>query len=73
MNWSLIQRLKTGKLLTPALLGYDRDKDGSLIINESEATTVKFIFRAFLAGFTTRQIADILTDIGRPTKTGEIA
>ena len=73
MNWSLMQRLKTGKLLTPALLGYDRDNDGHLVINESEAMTVKFIFGAFLAGFTTRQIADILTDIGRPTKTGETA
>lgn len=73
MNWSLIQRLKTGKLLTPALLGYDRIKDVGLVINDSEANTVKFIFSAFLSGFTTQQIADILTDIGRPTKTGETA
>jgi len=71
MNWSLRQRLKSGNLLTPSLLGYDRDEDGTLVLNESEATTVKFIFGAFLAGFTTRQIADILTDIGRPTKIGE--
>ncbi len=71
MNWSLMQRLKTGKLLTPALLGYDRIKEVGLIINESEATTVRFIFGAFLAGFTTKQIADILTDIGRSTKTGD--
>lgn len=71
MNWSLIQRLKSGNLLTPALLGYDRDDDGRLIKNESEAATVKFIFGAFLAGLTTKQIACVLTDIGRPTKTGE--
>lgn len=69
--WALEQRLKNGKLFTPALLGYDRNEKGRLIVNESEALTVKFIFGAFLAGFTTRQIADILTDIGRPTKTGE--
>lgn len=73
MNWSLIQRLRSGKLLTPARLGYDRNEDGGLVVNESEATTVKFIFSAFLAGFTTRQIADILTDIGRSTKTGDTA
>jgi len=71
MNWSLKQRLKSGNLLTPSLLGYDRDKDGSLIINESEAVTVRFIFGSFLAGFTTRQIAAVLSDIDRPTKTGE--
>ena len=69
--WSLKDRLKSGKLLTPALLGYDRDNNGKLIINKSEMTTVRFIFSAFLAGFTTRQIAAILTDVGRPTKTGE--
>jgi len=69
--WALEQRLKNGKLFTPALLGYDRTEKGRLIINESEALTVKFIFGAFLAGFSTKQIADILTDIGRPTKTGE--
>ncbi|GHU80180.1 resolvase [Clostridia bacterium] len=71
MNWSLAQRLKSGKLLTPSLLGYDRNHDGVLIVNKSEAATVSFIFSAFLGGFATRQIADILTDIGRPTKTGE--
>ncbi len=71
MNWSLMQRLKGGNLLTPALLGYDRDDDGHLVINESEAITVKFIFGAFLAGCTIRQIADILTDTGRLSKIGE--
>ena len=29
MNWSLSQRFKDGKLLTPAPLGYDRQKDSS--------------------------------------------
>ena len=71
MNWSLIQRLKSGKLLTPALIGYDRNDKGMLEINENEATTIRFIFGAFLVGFTTLQIADILTDVARPTKTGE--
>lgn len=45
MNWSLQQRFKDGKLLTPAPLGYDRQKDvtgryikyAPLVINESEA------------------------------------
>ena len=29
MNWSLHQRFKDGKLLTPALLGYDRPRDSA--------------------------------------------
>lgn len=70
MNWSLIQRFKSGKLLTPALLGYDRDEDGKLVINESEAVIIRFIFDAFLAGFTTHDLANLLADIGCPTKTG---
>lgn len=78
MNWSLTQRFKDGKLLTPGLLGYERPKDvighyikyARLQIVESEAKIVRFIFDAFLAGMTTRDIANLLTDIGCETKTG---
>jgi len=70
MTWSLIQRFKSGKLLTPALLGYDRDESGHLVVNESEAVVVRFIYDAFLAGYSLQQIAALLTDIGCPTKTG---
>lgn len=78
MNWSLRQRFKDGKLLTPALLGYERPKDvtgryikyAKLKIVESEAEIVRFIFNAFLAGRTTKEIATLLADIGCPTKTG---
>ena len=48
MEWSLKQRFKDGKLLTPALLGYDRQKDvtgryikyAPLQVNEAEARIV---------------------------------
>ncbi|MEA4950224.1 MAG: recombinase family protein [Petrimonas sp.] len=70
MLWSLKQRFKDGKLLTPSLLGYDQNGDRYLEINQDEAKTVSFIFDAFLAGCTAQQLAAILTDIGRPTKTG---
>ena len=51
MNWSLQQRFKDGKLLTPAPLGYDRPKDvtgryikyAPLEVNEGEARIVRFI------------------------------
>ena len=78
MNWSLQQRFKDGKLLTPAPLGYKKPKDSSghyikyapLEIVESEAEVVRFIFNAFLSGRTTKEIACLLNDIGFPTKTG---
>lgn len=78
MNWSLQQRFKDGKLLTPALLGYDRPLDASgryvkyapLEINEEEAKTVRFIYDSYLAGWSQEQIASFLTDIKCRTKTG---
>ncbi len=78
MVWSLEQRFKDGKLLTPPLLGYDRPKDitgryikyAPLVINESEARIVNFIYDAYLSGWSQERIANFLTEIGCQTKTG---
>ena len=78
MNWSLKERFRSKKLLTPELFGYKRPRDAvgnyikyaPLEINPDEAHIVRFIFDAYLAGYTTTSIANILTDIGVPTKTG---
>lgn len=78
MNWSLQQRFKDGKLLTPAPLGYDKPKDvtgryvkyAPLEINETEAEIVRFIFDAYLSGWSQENIAAFLTDIECETKTG---
>ncbi|MBQ3372824.1 MAG: recombinase family protein [Anaerolineaceae bacterium] len=78
MNWSLQQRFKDGKLLTPAPLGYDRPKDvtgryikyAPLEVNEAEAKVVRFIYDAYLSGWSQEQIASFLTDIGCETKSG---
>ena len=78
MNWSLQQRFKDGKLLTPAPLGYDRQRDvtgryikyAPLIVNEAEAKVVRFIFDSYLSGWSQEQIAAFLTDIGCKTKSG---
>ena len=78
MVWSLEQRFKDGKLLTPPLLGYDRPKDitgryikyAPLEINESEARIVNFIYDAYLSGWSQERIANFLTEIGCLTKTG---
>lgn len=78
MNWSLQQRFKDGKLLTPAPLGYDRPRDvtgryikyAPLEVNEKEAQIVRFIYDSYLAGWSQEQIAALLTDIGCETKSG---
>lgn len=70
MNWSLENRFKKGKFLTPVLLGYDHDEEGNLIINEEEAKTVRMMFYMYLAGFPLKEIADILTELERKTKLG---
>lgn len=70
MNSSIEMRFKRGIFLTPKLLGYDHDENGMLVINEDEAKTVRFIFFAYLYGYTSQQIADALTEMERLTKRG---
>ena len=78
MNWSLKERFKSKKLLTPELFGYTRPRDAvgrfikyaALEVCEEEAQVVRFIYDAFLAGYSTSSIAEILTEMGVETKTG---
>ena len=70
MNASIEMRFKRGIFLTPPLLGYDKDDDGNLIINEEEANTVRLIFFSYLYGYSTQQIADALTQLSLYTKKG---
>lgn len=68
MNSSVEMRFRRGIFLTPALLGYDLDEDGNLVINEDEAMTVRLIFFMYLYGYTCQEIADRLTSLKRQTK-----
>ena len=72
MNWSLEKRFDNGNFLTPVLLGYDHDEDGNLIVNPDEAITVKMMYYSYLAGFPLTEIADLLMELNRPTKKGNI-
>ena len=45
-------------------------KYAKLEIEESEAAVVRFIYSAFLAGYSPETIAEMMTDIGIPTKAG---
>ena len=51
-KWGIRSLFKQGKihLNTNNFLGYDKDENGKLIINETEAATVKRIYQMFLEG-----------------------
>ena len=72
METSLRMRLDGGLPLTPKLLGYSHDSEGNLIINEEESPTVKLIFYVFLYGYSTTEIAETLTELGRKTYLGNV-
>lgn len=70
MNASIEMRFSRGIFLTPPLLGYDRDSDGNLVINEEEALTVRLIFLMYLSGYSCQEIATCLSKLKRKTKKG---
>lgn len=70
MILSYDQRISTGQYPVSDLLGYRHTEDGQLVIQEDEADTVRFIFLAYLVGYSLNEIADILTEKGRPTLKG---
>ena len=72
METSLHMRLDGGLPLTPKLLGYSHDSNGSLIVNPDEAPTVKLIFYMYLYGYSTAEIAEALTELGRKTYLGNV-
>lgn len=72
METSLRMRLDNGIPLTPKLLGYSHDEDGQLVINPTEAPTVKLCFYMYLYGYSTQQIADTLIALGRKSYLGNI-
>lgn len=72
METSLRMRLDNGIPLTPKLLGYSHDEDGQLVINPTEAPTVKLCFYMYLYGYSTQQIADTLISLGRKSYLGNI-
>ena len=51
MNQSIEMRFSRGIFLTPELLGYDKDADGNLVINEDEADTVRLAYYLYDGGF----------------------
>lgn len=72
MEASLRMRLDHGLPLTPELLGFVKDEDGKLRINEDTYTTPKLMFYMYLYGFSTQQIADYLIKLSKQSYLGNI-
>ena len=70
MILSYDQRICTGQYPVSDLLGYRHTTDGDLIIQEDEAVTVRFIYLAYLCGYSCEEIAEVLTEKQRKTLKG---
>jgi len=71
-TWGIRSRFQQGRLHlnTNRFLGYDKDKDGNLIINPEQAKLVTRIFDSFLNGISPDCIASTLREEGVPTIMG---
>jgi len=52
LTWGIRRRFEQGKLHInhTKFLGYDKDKDGNLVINEKQAKIVMRVYKEFLDG-----------------------
>ncbi|NTW70690.1 MAG: recombinase family protein [Eubacteriaceae bacterium] len=72
MKWGIRKRFEEGKLMinTTGFLGYDKDNEGNLVINEDQAVIVRRIFQDYLSGIGVHKIAKELNDTSVPTMRG---
>lgn len=73
VTWGHRKRFADGKVsfAYSRFLGYDKAPDGSLVINEEQAQTVKLIYKLFLDGLTMHSVANELTKRGLITPGGK--
>ena len=64
MLWSYKHRFEEGRLLCPTyyLLGYTTTDDGEIAIVEDEAHIVRLMYSMLIAGYSPKEIAEVLTD-----------
>ncbi len=72
IKWSIIERFKKGMPIIPThnFLGFTKDRFGRIVIEESEAEIVRFIYKNFLEGVRAVDIASLLNEAIIPTVTG---
>ncbi len=72
VKWGIAKKFQNGRVLvnTTRFLGYDKDENGELIINEEQAKIVRRIFSEYLEGKSYNAIAKGLMADGIKTVTG---
>ncbi len=72
-RWGIVRRFQQGKVRVnhKKFIGFDKDENGELIINEKEAAIVRRIFAEYLAGKGCKAIAKGLERDGILTATGK--
>lgn len=73
-TWGIRKKFERGKIRvnTTKFVGFDKDENGNLIINEEQAKIVRRIFRDFLQGETPESIARTLKEEGVPGWNGKV-
>lgn len=73
IKWGIRERMREGKVFINCtrFLGYTKDKNGKLVVVESEAVIVRKIFELYLNGFGVRKIKKYLEENGIKTVTGK--
>ncbi len=73
VTWGQRKRFADGKVSMPykQFLGYDKSEDGTPVINDDEAKTVKLIYQLFLEGKTPAGICIYLDKRGTLTPSGK--
>ena len=73
-KWGILRQFESGRVLvnTTRFLGYDKNKDKELVINEEQAELVRRVFREYLEGRSYNSIAKGLMKDEIKTVTGNI-
>lgn len=71
-RWGIVRRFQQGKVRVnhKKFMGYDKDENGELVINEKEAEIVRRVFEEYLKGKSCYKIAEGLEADGFLTATG---
>lgn len=74
VTWCISKGFREGKVQYKfnKMLGYRLDKDGKPYIVEEEAEIVRYIFKEYAAGETSKNIAKALTEMGAKNRNGSV-
>ena len=71
VRWAMQNKFKRGEVMvdTNRLLGYDKDENGRLVVNKSQAKIIRLIYKQYLNGVSAYKIAKEFNNQGVSTYT----